>query len=314
MAQRAGFVTTKDVRMKQLNLVSRAIVLFVCASIVGCGDTVPKCGDEDTISLVKQIASKQIAELGDLTENEVVAQLSLEYPRASSFDAAIKKYECEGRLISAGTYQLPITYETQLDDNGEQIVAVSGMQRGDLYMMANAAAAGVAKYKAEVAKSQLASRPTVAAVPLATAPPNVPVAKPSQVQVANAPPSVPERTLESSSPSYPAESETSPGASTVGKGTSANVAPSFNCENAGTAVEHSICGNDEIAGKDARLARIYLSMMRAEDDPEAKASLRADQRAFIERRDECSSDECLNDVYSNRLEDICAAPGNQECP
>jgi hypothetical protein len=58
--------------------------------------------------------------------------MKIELPRASAFDEKIKKYSCAAKLIVGGTIQLPITYESQLDDKNQHIVSVGGISRGDL--------------------------------------------------------------------------------------------------------------------------------------------------------------------------------------
>ena len=68
-----------------------------------------------------------------MSENEIKENLKLELPRASAFDEKIKKYSCEAKMIVGGSIQLPITYESQLDDSNQHIVAVGGILKGDIY-------------------------------------------------------------------------------------------------------------------------------------------------------------------------------------
>ena len=99
--------------MKQL-IPLLALILLV-ASLTGCKEEVPKCSDDDTIALVKNIVAEQIGGSDEATRSEVKGQLAVEYARASGFD---EEYECEAKLIAGGTYQLPLTYESQIDKGG----------------------------------------------------------------------------------------------------------------------------------------------------------------------------------------------------
>lgn len=113
--------------------VSTLIVAIGIAIILGgCGKEPPKCSDETTASLVRKIVLDQIGGSEGLTEKEIKDNLRIEFPRASAFDEKIKKYSCEARLVAGDAYQLPIVYESQLDDKDQHIVAVGGIGRRDL--------------------------------------------------------------------------------------------------------------------------------------------------------------------------------------
>lgn len=139
--------------MKQLKWIVTSLVLI--ASLAGCKDQVPKCSDDDTIALVKNIVAEQ---LGDGKEvAKITEQFDVQLPRASGFNESIKKYECEARLASGGTYQLPITYSSQIDDGGQHIVFVDGIGRGDLFQLALAASAKIKQADESAAKAREAA-------------------------------------------------------------------------------------------------------------------------------------------------------------
>lgn len=112
------------------NRISVAIMLTT-ALLAGCAKTPPKCSDDDTASLVRKIILDQFGGSEGLTEKEIMENLKIELPRASAYDEKIKKYSCEAKLVAGNKYQLPITYESQLDDQNQHLVSVSGITLGD---------------------------------------------------------------------------------------------------------------------------------------------------------------------------------------
>ena len=115
------------------------LIMATCILLAACSKEPPKCSDENTITLVKQIIIEQVGPLSSMDKKETEQFnekggdfLNLELPRPSAYDKGIKKYSCEAKLIAGDNYQLPITYTSQLDDNGRHIVSVvSGMDLFD---------------------------------------------------------------------------------------------------------------------------------------------------------------------------------------
>jgi hypothetical protein len=138
--------------------------LLLVLGLSGCKDNVPKCSDDDTLSLVKKILAEQIGESDGANTAEMTAQMVIQLPRASAYTESIKKYECEAKLLAGGTYELPITYESQIDDNGQHIVAVGGIQRADLFQVALAIIEKVRESREAAAKTREVAKPR-AAVP-----------------------------------------------------------------------------------------------------------------------------------------------------
>jgi uncharacterized protein len=64
--------------------------------------------------------------------------------------------------------------------------------------------------------------------------------------------------------------------------TASRVAPSFDCRVARTSIERAICGDDELAGWDARMGQAFQQAMRAQRDRQA---LQESQRSWIVQRD-----------------------------
>jgi hypothetical protein len=167
--------------VKPVFLFLSSLLLIACLS--GCKDSVPKCSDDDTLSLVKNILAEQIGESEGASAAEMTTQMVIQYPRASAYTESIKKYECEAKLLAAGTYELPITYESQIDDSGQHIVAVGGIQRGDLFQVALAIVGKVRQSREEAAKARAVAKPrvptqvqTASQSPKAQPPPSAPPA------------------------------------------------------------------------------------------------------------------------------------------
>jgi len=99
--------------------------------LMGCSQEPPKCSDESTLGIVKQIIINKITDLEDISQKDISDNIKFEFPRASAFNKEIKKFTCESKLVAGGTYQIPIQYESQFDDNNQHIVSVFGMLPGD---------------------------------------------------------------------------------------------------------------------------------------------------------------------------------------
>ena len=79
------------------------------------------------------------------------------------------------------------------------------------------------------------------------------------------------------------------------------IAASFNCSKASTAVEGMICGNEELAALDVRVAAAYKSLRSNAED---KEGVKKDQQAWLKERNACRSTECLAASYSDRAQDM----------
>ena len=78
---------------------------------------------------------------------------------------------------------------------------------------------------------------------------------------------------------------------------------SFNCAKASTAIEHAICGHEDLAAKDVALAQMYASVLRKyrQDNKQIKQG----QRDWLRAREAaCTGDgmlECLRQSYEERM-------------
>lgn len=79
------------------------------------------------------------------------------------------------------------------------------------------------------------------------------------------------------------------------------IAASFNCAKASTAVEGMICGNEELAALDVRVAAAYKTMRSESED---KDGVKSEQMAWLKERNACRTTECLASSYAERAEDM----------
>ena len=88
-------------------LFDRVIFLLALAALItlpACYQTPPKCSNEKTLHLVREIIFEEA-----FTEKELKENIIFEYSLATAEDKNIKKISCETRLKVGDTYQLPIT-------------------------------------------------------------------------------------------------------------------------------------------------------------------------------------------------------------
>ncbi len=104
-------------------------LLLIAACISACGVKPPKCSDESTLSTVKSVVAEHFDGATKLDQKEMLANMSFTHPRPATYDEQVKKYSCEANIVIGDKYEIPITYTSQLDDNGQQVVFVNGISR-----------------------------------------------------------------------------------------------------------------------------------------------------------------------------------------
>ena len=74
---------------------------------------------------------------------------------------------------------------------------------------------------------------------------------------------------------------------------------SFNCSNAATSVEKTICASKVLSNLDEQIAEAYSSAIHVSDNPD---SLKRQQQAWLRNiRNQRQDESCLKGVYENRL-------------
>lgn len=122
--------------------------------LVGCAKEPPKCSDEKTLNIVRDIVSRQIGIANEVPQNEAYENLKFEFTKATAFDKDIKKISCATTLIAGDSYRYNINYESQLDDNNEHIVESSNISVEDAWRLKRAVLTAIEKNKASNAAKQ----------------------------------------------------------------------------------------------------------------------------------------------------------------
>ena len=79
-------------------------------------------------------------------------------------------------------------------------------------------------------------------------------------------------------------------------------APSFDCSKASSVVEKLICSTPELATADAEMATFYKKNIAASGSD--SAPIRLGQRAFVAKRNQCSTVACVAEAYRVRYEEL----------
>lgn len=83
---------------------------------------------------------------------------------------------------------------------------------------------------------------------------------------------------------------------------------SFDCAKATTFVEKEICGNSLLGKLDDALAENYKHMLSSNIGDGARKDLRATQKKWLSERNKCINNQCLIDMYKNRVDEVCEYP------
>ena len=294
-----------------------ALVVVVLA-LQACGVSTPKCGDEETVSLLKKIFQQSVAEsvgskIWDKTSANAVAdsvnreiKLNFTTIRTSGHDEKVDKYSCQAVLeaifpqkiaqafevpvikaalsqdgvqVSGNTAKVDVVYTSQLTDDGKhQLVEMSGHK---------------AMVEAAVTLTTLArTKEETQTADLQTSPPARADSAKGPEPVAAAP------TGPTSAPSpVPA-----PPAPLGGQTDTVAAGPSFDCAKASTPQERLICSTPALAQADLRLAQIYKAALSTAPDKDA---LRKEQNQWrTTERDVCPDVACILRAYDRRISQL----------
>lgn len=101
------------------------MLIVIATFIIGCSKEPPKCGDERTIKLVREMTFDRFDEHKNFSE-EFKKTIRIENPLATAFDEKIKKYSCKAEWVQGegvSAIKTPILYESQLNDKGKHVVS-----------------------------------------------------------------------------------------------------------------------------------------------------------------------------------------------
>lgn len=82
-------------------------------------------------------------------------------------------------------------------------------------------------------------------------------------------------------------------------------AASFDCRQAATLVETTVCQDAELSALDDALAEQYQALLDAGIGDGARQALKTSQRAWLKRRNSCQDRRCLVTAYRSRLDRLC---------
>ena len=80
-----------------------------------------------------------------------------------------------------------------------------------------------------------------------------------------------------------------------------SIAASFDCSKAATAVEIAICNSPSLSGLDSDVASSYKNLLATSPD---KKQVKAEQRAWLVRRNTCKDNPCIEGLYFSRLDEL----------
>ena len=85
-------------------------------------------------------------------------------------------------------------------------------------------------------------------------------------------------------------------------------AASFDCRKASSFVEKAVCDSAELSALDEALSRNYQRMLASNIGDGGRKQLRADQRAWLAKRNACRTSSCVNTLYQERVDAVCDMP------
>ena len=85
-------------------------------------------------------------------------------------------------------------------------------------------------------------------------------------------------------------------------------AASFDCKKATTFAEKQICSDPLLGKLDDALSENYKSMLDADIGDGARKDLKKTQKAWLSKRNKCTTKECLIEAYRKRIDEICEYP------
>lgn len=114
-------------------------VLLITITLGACDQfakvTTPKCSDEATLKLVREIISENFVDLDrQLSPQDLEKRLSLTLVHATKLEENIRKYSCEATLTATnGTeqHEMNLSFESQLDDDSNHLVKVLNVSAFD---------------------------------------------------------------------------------------------------------------------------------------------------------------------------------------
>ena len=119
--------------MQRIQQVSNTGALAIVLMLSACSASVPKCGDSETVNLVKEIADSEVTKrIGASTAETLAFQYKLEAISTTGTHDTTGAHQCSAQMIITShdgrTISDFITYTVALSDDGEEFnVSVYGL-------------------------------------------------------------------------------------------------------------------------------------------------------------------------------------------
>lgn len=85
-------------------------------------------------------------------------------------------------------------------------------------------------------------------------------------------------------------------------------AASFDCDKAATFVEKEICTNLVLSRLDDALGENYRFMIASDIGADTRVAQKAEQKAWLRRRNACTDYPCIEKLYRARIDQLCEVP------
>jgi hypothetical protein len=246
------------------------------------------CASDGTYDRLKALVFDEAARIRksdprNLDPLAAVAVVRMEEPVVKSRDEALNVTVCRGHFV----LELPPGAENAFDGERRltadvEYAAQAALDGSGLVYQMDGAEPIIYRLAAFGLPGQ--PMPKIVAVPRPGPPPGAPP------QVAIVEPAA--------APARPA-----PKAGTLTPPTRVTVRPSFNCRYATTGTEKMICASPRLAARDREMASLWYAMM-AHSDPAARNHLRRSRDAFLDRREGCGSENCVDAAYVSRMAEL----------
>ncbi len=263
------------------------------------------CASRLTYARLKEYVFDQAARIGNsdprgLDSLAAYSVVRMDDPVVKSRDDDLNIIVCAGRFV------LDLPPGIQDAFNGQSAISA------DVEYAAQAAADGSGLVYSmtgaepiiyRIATLGLAARPMphIGAAPTAT-----PREETANITPAEVIPERPAPTVSAASklaPPIARSAQQRPPATKVPRVAKTTASPSFNCRRARTTSEKMVCASGALAAADRRMSAVFYGEM-AGADAETKSLLRRSRDKFLGRRERCSTDACIAQVYEERIAEI----------
>lgn len=258
------------------------------------------CASDGTYARLKELVFDEAARIRksdprNLDPLAASAVVRMEDPVVKSRDDALNVTVCTGHFV----LELPPGAENAFDGERRltadvEYAAQAALDGSGLVYQMDGAEPIIYRLATVGLTGQPLAR--IVAAPQPSAPPG------AAPQVAIVEPAAPIRPVQPAEPPRPVP-EKRAAAKPPPPATRVTARPSFNCRYARTGTERMICGSPRLAARDREMASLWYALM-ARADPATRNHLRRSRDSFLERREGCGSEACVNAAYASRMAEL----------